>query len=126
MVGMPGGGFEESISKGINPGLDLKGGIHLVLAVQVSEALGSATDRDAAKLEAALEASGLTGATVGKADSSHPETISIKGVPIAKMGDVRSLLVGPDYSIYDVATQPDVASKLPMNHSAIESKHRRW
>jgi preprotein translocase subunit SecD len=107
IVGIPHGGLKQSISKRINLGLDLKGGVHLVLAVQMSEALGAATDRDAAKLESALQASEITGVTVGKADSSHPETISVTGVPIAKMGDVRSLSEGPDYSIYDVATQQD-------------------
>jgi preprotein translocase subunit SecD len=121
IVGIPHGGLKQSISKRIHLGLDLKGGIHLVLAVEMSEALGTATDRDAVKLEAALQASGITEATVGKADSSHPETISVTGVPIAKMGDVRSLLEGPDYSIYDVATQQDGAFKLTMKHSAIES-----
>jgi preprotein translocase subunit SecD len=121
IVGIPRGSLKQSISERINLGLDLKGGIHLVLAVQMSDALRSATDRDAAKLEAALEASELTGVTVGRADSSHLETISITGVPIAKMGDVRSLLEGSDYSIYDIATQPDGAFILTMKHAAIES-----
>jgi preprotein translocase subunit SecD len=121
IVGIPHGSLKQSISKRINLGLDLKGGVHLVLAVQMSEALGAATDRDAAKLESALQASAITGVTVGKADSSHPETISVTGVPIAKMGDVRNLLEGPEYSIYDIATQQEGAYKLTMKRSAIES-----
>jgi preprotein translocase subunit SecD len=121
IVGIPHGGLKHSISKRINLGLDLKGGIHLVLQVHVSEALGSATDRDAAKLDSALQAKGITGVTVGKADSSHPETISVTGVPIARMSEVRSLLEGPDYSIYDVASQQNGAFKLTMKPSAIES-----
>src|ERR1700733_2145991 len=120
IVGIPHGGLKQSISKRINLGLDLKGGIHLVLEVQMSEALGTATDRDAEKLESALQATGITGVTVGKADSSHPETISVTGVPIAKMGDVRSLLEGPDYSIYDVGTQQDGAFQMKNKHSSIE------
>jgi preprotein translocase subunit SecD len=51
IVGIPHGGLKHSISKRINLGLDLRGGIHLVLEVQMSEALGTATDQDAAKLE---------------------------------------------------------------------------
>jgi preprotein translocase subunit SecD len=120
IVGIPHGGLKESISKRINLGLDLKGGIHLVLAVQMSEALGAATDRDGAKLKAALEAAGFTGATVGKADPARPETISIKGVPITKRGDVRRLLEESDYLVYDVATQSDGTYELTMKHSAIE------
>ena len=121
IVGIPHGSLKQSISKRINLGLDLKGGVHLVLAVQMSEALGAATDRDAAKLESALQASAITGVTVGKADSSHPETISVTGVPIAKMGEMRNLLERPEYSIYDVATPQDGAYKLTMKRSAIES-----
>jgi preprotein translocase subunit SecD len=121
IVGIPHGSLRQSISKRINLGLDLKGGIHLVLAVQMSEALGTATDRDAAKLEAALQASGVTGVTVGKTDMSYPETISIMGFPAAKAGDVRSLLEGSDYSIYDISTQPDGVYRLVMKHSAIEN-----
>ncbi len=65
-----------------------------MLAVKTSEALGTATDRDAAKIESALQTLGITGLTVGKADASHPETISVTGVPMAKVEDVRSLLEG--------------------------------
>ena len=38
IVGIPHGSLKQSISKRINLGLDLKGGVHLVLAVQMSEA----------------------------------------------------------------------------------------
>jgi preprotein translocase subunit SecD len=121
IVGIPHGSLKQSIAKRINLGLDLKGGIHLVLAVNMSEAIGTATDRDAARLESTLKDSGITGVIVGKPDASQPQTISVTQVPIAKMGDVRGLLNGPDYSIYDVSAQPDGAYKLTLKHSAMES-----
>ena len=43
----------------INLGLDLQGGIHLVLGVDVDKALGTATERAAADLRAALEKKGI-------------------------------------------------------------------
>src|SRR3990172_9867350 len=43
----------------INLGLDLQGGIHLVLGVDVDKALGSAAERAATDLRAALEKKGI-------------------------------------------------------------------
>jgi preprotein translocase subunit SecD len=37
--------FKQALARNIHLGLDLKGGIHLVLGVQVQEALNSETDR---------------------------------------------------------------------------------
>src|SRR5919201_6273090 len=43
----------------INLGLDLQGGIHLVLGVEVDKALASQTDRAAQELKSALERKGI-------------------------------------------------------------------
>ena len=109
IVGIPHGGLKESIKRRINLGLDLKGGTHLVLEVHVAEAVGSTTDRDVQRIEDDFQKAGITGATVGKTDQSHPETIMVSGVPAAKLGDARSILQGNDYSNYDVATTADGA-----------------
>ena len=45
--------------KTINLGLDLQGGIHLVLGVQTDKALASQTDRAAEDLKSALEKKGI-------------------------------------------------------------------
>ncbi|RXH58327.1 protein translocase subunit SecD [Granulicella sibirica] len=124
IVGIPHGGLKQSIANRINLGLDLRGGIHLVLGVHVAEAIGSATDRDVARIEAALQAAGVTGATVGKTDAAHPETISVTGVPVAKTSDVRSLLQGTDYQIYDVSSA-NGGFTLTMKHSAITDLETR-
>ena len=124
IIGIPHGGFKQSITDRIHLGLDLRGGTHLVLAVHVAEAIGSATDRDVARIEAALQSAGITGATVGKVDAAHPETISVTGVPIAKTSDVRGLLNGSEYSVYDLASQPD-GFKLSMKQSAIRDLETR-
>ena len=56
------GSLKTLIANNINLGLDLKGGTHLVLEVHVAEAIASAVDRDAARLEADLQKAGITGA----------------------------------------------------------------
>ena len=45
--------------KTINLGLDLQGGIHLVLGVETDKAVASQTDRAAEDLKAALERKGI-------------------------------------------------------------------
>src|SRR5271156_6452547 len=87
IVGIPPGGLMESIKNNIHLGLDLKGGTHLVLEVHVAEAVGSTTDRDVARVEEDFQKAGVAGATVGKSDPTKPQTITITGIPAAKLSD---------------------------------------
>src|SRR5882757_5077070 len=107
IVGIPHGSLGQSIKDRIHLGLDLKGGAHLVLEVHVAEAIASATDRDAARLQGDLEKAGITGVTVGKTDAANPQTIVVSGIPAAKLSDARGVFQGPDYANYDVTTAPD-------------------
>jgi preprotein translocase subunit SecD len=125
IVGVPHGGLMESIKNNIHLGLDLKGGIHLVMEVHVAEAVGSATDRDVARLEDDLQKAGVTGATVGKTDPARPQTILVSGIPAAKLSDARSVLQGNDYSNYDVVTTADGNSALTMKAGAIRDLQAR-
>jgi preprotein translocase subunit SecD len=108
------------LADSIHLGLDLKGGIHLVLAVHVAEAVGSTADRDVQRLEADLEKSGVTGAKVIKLDPvNQPSTITVSGVPLAKASDARAVLQGNDYSPYDVSTTADGSMQMTMKLGAI-------
>jgi preprotein translocase subunit SecD len=118
IFGIPRGGLKESLTRRINLGLDLKGGTHLVLEVHAAEALASATDRDAARLQTDLQKAGITGATVGKTDPAHPQSIVISGLPAGKVSDARAVFTGSDYNNYDVATNPDGGSTLTMKPAA--------
>ncbi|HEY6375499.1 MAG TPA: protein translocase subunit SecD [Edaphobacter sp.] len=112
------GSLRTLISNNINLGLDLKGGTHLVLEVHVAEAIASAIDRDAARLEGDLQKAGITGATVGRTDPAHPQTIVVSGIPAGKLGDVRNVLQGVDYGNYEVTTAPDGSLLLTMKQAA--------
>jgi preprotein translocase subunit SecD len=125
IVGIPHGGLKQSIKRNINLGLDLKGGIHLVLEVHVAEAVVSATDRDVARLEDDLQKAGIQGATVGKTDAANPLTIVISGIPPTRLADARGVLQGNDYSTYDVATAPDGSSRLTLKTSAVRDIETR-
>jgi preprotein translocase subunit SecD len=125
IVGIPHGGLVQSIKRNINLGLDLKGGIHLVLEVHVAEAVASTTDRDVARLEDDLQKAGIPSATVGKTDSANPQTIVVSGIPAAKLSDARGVLQGNDYSTYDVATAADGSSRLTMKPAAVRDLETR-
>jgi preprotein translocase subunit SecD len=116
-----GDSLKQSIASRIHLGLDLQGGIHLVLQVHVAEALNSATDRDVARIEAALQTANVTGPTVSKNDLQHPEVITVAGVTPAQDQQVRSLLNTPEYQGYDLSGQPDGSLRLTMKPSAITS-----
>src|SRR5271163_1805720 len=87
IFGIPSGGFKQTLTNRIHLGLDLKGGTHLVLQVQVAEAINSATDRDVQALNTALA---TTGATASKLDPTHPEVITVTGGNAAQQSDIRS------------------------------------
>ena len=125
IVGIPHGGLKQSLTNRIHLGLDLKGGTHLVLEVHAAEALGSTTDRDAARLQADLEKAGVTGVTVGKTDPARPQTIIVSGVPAGKVSDARGVMQGSDYGNYDVATNPDGSSALTMKPGAVRDLETR-
>jgi preprotein translocase subunit SecD len=124
-VGIPHGSLKESLAKRINLGLDLKGGVHLVLQVKVAEAVSGQTDSDVARLEDDLQKAGITGASVGKLDPAHMDTITISGTPLTKSSDIRSLLNGVAYSTYDVASNTDGSWKLTMKQTAIKDLEAR-
>ncbi len=130
IVGIPHGltpaALKQAIADRINLGLDLKGGIHLVLQVHVADAINSATDSDVQRLQDDLNKAGIVGETVGKLDPvAHPETITISGIPIAKASDARNVLGGIDYSNYDLSTNPDGSLKLAMKPSAVKDLESR-
>jgi preprotein translocase subunit SecD len=118
------GSWKSLLADNIRLGLDLKGGTHLVLQVHVDEAITAATDRDVARLKAALQDAGVV-ATVGKTDPARPETIVVTGIPIAKLSDARGVMQGSDYSIYDVSTLADGSSTLTMKLSAVNDLEAR-
>lgn len=118
IVGIPHGGLKESILRRINLGLDLKGGTHLVLEVHVNEAIASAVDRDAVRLQSDLQAAGITGATAARTDPGRPQTIIVSGVPVNKQSDARGVFNGVNYQGYDVAPGPDSTMTLTMKQAA--------
>ena len=119
-----GDSFKQALARNIKLGLDLQGGIHLVLGVHVNEAVGAATDRDVARLESELPAGGVNGATVGKPDPNSAQTISISGVPPAQLAQARTVATASEYNGYDVQSEGNNL-KMVMKASAIKDLEAR-
>jgi preprotein translocase subunit SecD len=122
IIGIPHGGLKQALLNRIHLGLDLKGGVHLVLQVHVEEAISSATDRDMQSLNTALA---QYSATAAKLDPKHPETISITGAAPANQSDVRSVLNGNEYQNYEVSSSGNGSYTMTMKQSAIRDLEQR-
>jgi len=81
----------ENLRSRIRLGLDLRGGSHLVLRVQVEDAVNISTDQTLERLRDELKTKNIPYADIQKTDSTH---IVIKGIPQDKSGDFESLISG--------------------------------
>jgi preprotein translocase subunit SecD len=101
--GLSGTALKQSLLNRIHLGLDLKGGMHLILQVQVDEAVGADTDSDVAAIQQDLQQNGVAGATVSKPDPKRTDYIQVSGVPAAHSDDVRSILENRYSARYDIS-----------------------
>ena len=129
IIGLPGGvtpsALKASILKRIHLGLDLQGGTHLILQVMVNEAVGIATDSDAAHIKQDLQQNGITVGDVGKPDPNHPETIQITGAPADRVGDIRTVLNSKYGAQYDISSGPNNTWILTMKPTAVAEIKKR-
>ena len=72
----------------IRLGLDLEGGVHLVMRVQTEDALEAESETDAEQFSEQLSLQGITVTLVNAVD---PTTIRVEGVPPERDGDFRQL-----------------------------------
>jgi len=97
-----GAGLLASLQNRIHLGLDLKGGTHLILQVQVNDAVNVDSDNAMERLKVDLRARKINYADIGKPDAAnHPEQVVLKGVPPESTSDLRSLVSDrlPEYDL---------------------------
>ena len=74
-------GLKQSLLERIHLGLDLKGGTHLILQVQVNDAVNAETDHAAELLKEQLQKANVSYSDVSKPDpANHPEQVVVKGL----------------------------------------------
>ena len=95
-----GKGLLASAKDQIHLGLDLRGGTHLILQVQVNDAVNVDSDNAIARLREDLRTHKITYTDLSKPDAAaHPETIVVKGISPDQSGDFKNLVSDrlPDY-----------------------------
>jgi preprotein translocase subunit SecD len=107
IIGVPAGvtpaDLGQAITNRIHLGLDLQGGVHLILQVVVSEAVSTETDSVVAQVQQDLRKGNLSFTQVVKPDPNKPEVIQISGIAPASVSGVRSLVESKYSTDYDVA-----------------------
>ena len=95
-------GLLAGLQDRIHLGLDLKGGTHLILQVQVNDAVNAETDRAVERLKDDLKSRNIQYAEITKPNpQQNPELITLKGIPPESSNDLRSLVADrlPDYEL---------------------------
>src|SRR5579863_8560572 len=87
----------ENLRNNIRLGLDLKGGSHLVLQVQIQDALKAEADQAIEGMKEELRKQGVDYASIDRNDPNSVEDadkieITVKGVPAAKTTAFRTLV----------------------------------
>ena len=129
VIGIPkswsGEGILASIQNQIHLGLDLRGGTHLILQVQVNDAVNVDSDNAIARLKEDMRTRKITYADISKPDAAnHPETIVVKGVPPDQSSDFKNLVTDrlPDYETSSGAENSWTVTMKPSNLADLKNR----
>jgi preprotein translocase subunit SecD len=129
IVGVPkdwsGSGLLASMKHQINLGLDLRGGTHLILQVQVNDAVNVDSDNALARLKEDMRTRKIAYADINKPDpAAHPDMIVVKGVPPDKTSDFRSIVTDrlPEYEAASGAENSWTVTMRPQNLADLKNR----
>jgi len=120
-----GRGLLAALQNRIHLGLDLKGGTHLILQVQVNDAVNVDSDNALERLRADMRSHKIAYAEITKPDAAnHPEQIVIKGVPPEQSSDLRSIVSDrlPEYNLASGAENTWTISMKPQNVAELKQR----
>jgi preprotein translocase subunit SecD len=120
-----GHGLLEAMTHRIQLGLDLKGGTHLILQVQVNDAVNVDSDNAIETLKEQLNKRKIAFADISKPDpQNNPDRVVLKGVPPEGRKELMDI-VSERLSEYNVGSGPDntfVLTMKPQMLSDLKSK----
>jgi len=91
--GLSGSALKDAIAQRINLGLDLKGGSHLILQVQVNDAVNAESDRAVERLKQELKSANVTYTDISKPDpQAAPDRVVLKGIPTEGASELRTIV----------------------------------
>jgi preprotein translocase subunit SecD len=120
-----GQGLLSAMTDRIHLGLDLKGGTHLILQVQVNDAVNADSDRAVERLKDDMRRRKINYADINKPDSVNaPDKIVVKGVPPEATSDFKSLISDrlPDYDAASGAENSWVLTMKPQNLADLKNR----
>jgi preprotein translocase subunit SecD len=120
---LSGDGLKEAVLKNIHLGLDLKGGTHLILQVQVKDAINSESDRAIEILKDEFNKAHITYADISKPDPNQPDKIVIKGVPLGSGPQVHEIVSDklPEFAQGQGADSSQVLTMKPEHVTQLKS-----
>ncbi|MGZ4839231.1 MAG: protein translocase subunit SecD, partial [Terriglobales bacterium] len=120
-----GKGLLASVTDRIHLGLDLKGGTHLILQVQVDDAVNVDSDNAIARLKEDMRTRKINYAEITKPDPvGHPDLLVIKGVPPEQSSDLRSIASDrlPEYNLNSGAENSWTLSMKPQSLADLKNR----
>jgi preprotein translocase subunit SecD len=103
--GLSGPALLDALTSRIHLGLDLKGGAHLILRVEVQEAVAAETDNAAAQLQQDLKKANIAFTRIFKPDPTNkPTLIAIEGVPSEAASQLHTLLDSKYSNEFDISS----------------------
>jgi preprotein translocase subunit SecD len=112
-----GSGLLAAIQKRIHLGLDLRGGTHLILQVQVQDAVKAETQNTVDRLEEQFKDKNIPYGEISQSADNVAQLV-IKGVPAAQQGDARNLALD-QFGEYEVTSDDSGNLLLTLKTSEI-------
>jgi preprotein translocase subunit SecD len=112
--GVSGKALTDALTNRIHLGLDLRGGAHLILQVEVKEAVTAETDNTVARLQQDLKTANVTFSRVYKPDPNKVTVVVVEGTAPASANLARSTLDTKYSTEYDISSGANGAFMLTM------------
>jgi preprotein translocase subunit SecD len=123
--GFSGDALLAALTDHIHLGLDLKGGTHLILQVQVNEAVNVDAQNAMELLKDQLRSHKIDYTDISQSDpQNNPDRLVLKGVPPAARSDLRSIVLErlPEYDITPGASDTWNMAMKPSNLSDLKTR----
>jgi preprotein translocase subunit SecD len=123
--GFSGRSLLASLQDRIHLGLDLKGGTHLILQVQVNDAVNGDSDRAVDRLKEDLRTRKINYTEITKPDPANtPDQIVLKGVPPESSSDLRNIVSDrlPEYDLRSGAENAWILTMKPQYMADLKNR----
>ena len=119
-----GQGLLASMTNRIHLGLDLRGGTHLILQVQVNDAVNIDSDNAIEVLKEQLNKRKIAFADISKPDPNNPDKVVLKGIPTEGRKDLLDIISErlPEYNLGAGAENTYALTMKPQTLSELKNK----